>query len=216
LKESDFEQFDAKSLYFKISTSPKIPIEALSEGFKSTFVWLFDMIIRIVEKGGDLSNAQDITGVVLLDEVDLHLHPSWQRTILPSLNALFPNIQFIVSSHSPFVAQSLKNEQLISLEWADEQVVVVQKDISSERSYGAVVRDIFNIQSPFSHETGQKIELFRAMVNAVEQKQDFDEVAFEALVIDIASRGVELEGVMRREVQSLERATGRSFNLWKK
>ena len=227
LEKADFEKkvsltaFDASSLYFDTSSGSKMPtsrmpIEGLSEGFKSTFIWLFDMIIRIVEKGGDLNNANAITGVVLLDEVDLHLHPSWQRTILPSLHALFPNIQFVVSSHSPFVAQSIKNESVTSLEWEGEQVVVVHKDMSSERSYNAVVREVFNIQSPFSHETAQQINQFRDMQMAICESRPFDEQAFKALVIEIAHKGVELEGVMRREMQSLERRTGKDFELWRK
>lgn len=98
LEQADVEHpvrlidFDDTSLYFQTPSSPKTSIEGLSEGFKSTFVWLFDLIIRIVEKGGDLKQAKNITGIVLIDEVDLHLHPRWQRTIVPSLNALFPNI----------------------------------------------------------------------------------------------------------------------------
>lgn len=209
-------EYDAQSLYFNTATSDKIAIEGLSEGFKSTFVWLFDLIIRMVEKSGDLTNAQTMTGIVMLDEVDLHLHPGWQRTILPSLNGLFPNIQFIVTSHSPFVAQSINSDNINSLEWSNGQVIVESKDMRSELSYAAMVREVFNIQSPFSHESAEKIQRFRELQSAIVQNQPFDEAAFKQLVLEIADRGLELEGVMRREIQSLQRRTGREFNLWKK
>lgn len=224
LEKSDNENnvtlvgYDAESLYFKTPSNPnqQISVEALSEGFKSTFVWLFDMIIRIAKKGGNLSNAQEITGLVLLDEVDLHLHPSWQRTILPSIETVFPNIHFIVSSHSIFVAQSIKNENLIALEWDNDHCVVIDKDTSLERSYSAVAREIFKISSPFSYETEQKINQFYAMQKKIRRNETVNEEEFVNLVIDIANQGVELEGVMRREIQSLERRTKRTFNLWKR
>jgi predicted ATP-binding protein involved in virulence len=212
------EDYDASSLYFKTPSNPNqhISIEALSEGFKSTFVWLFDMIIRMAKKGGNLNNAQDITGLVLLDEVDLHLHPSWQRTILSSIETVFPKIHFIVSSHSVFVAQSVKNENLIALEWDNDKIVVIDKDTSLERSYSAVAREIFKISSPFSYETEQQINKFYEMQKKIRRNETIHEEEFINLVIDIATKGVELEGVMRREIQSLERRTGKTFDLWKR
>ena len=83
-------------------------------------------------------------------------------------------------------------------------------------SYKAVGREIFNIQSPFSHEVEKKIENFREMKSAIRRNQEIDLDKFVELVLDIASGGVELEGVMRREIQDLERRTGKNFGLWKK
>ena len=212
--------YDSSSFYFKTPSNPKdaIPIEALSEGFKSTLVWLFDAIIRIVERGGSLENAADVTGIILLDEIDLHLHPSWQRTILESVETLFPNIQFIVTSHSPFVVQSAKKECLIALETEKDSgnVVVVDKNITSELSYSAIVREIFNIQFPFNREIEQMMDEFREMANALRDNKPIDEKKFEKLVYEIAGKGVELEGIMRRELRSLEQRTGKTFDLWKK
>jgi predicted ATP-binding protein involved in virulence len=224
LEKSDHENnvtlvdYDAESLYFKTPSNPQtlIAVEALSEGFKSTFVWLFDMLIRIAKKGGNLNNAQEITGLVLLDEVDLHLHPSWQRTILFSLETVFPKIHFIVSSHSVFVAQSIKHENLMALEWDNDKIVVIDNDTHLERSYSAVARELFKIPSPFSYETEQQIKQFYAMQKKIRCNEKLNEAEFVNLVIDIAGKGVELEGIMRREIQSLERRTKKTFNLWKK
>lgn len=212
--------YDSNSFYFKTPSNPKesIPIEALSEGFKSTLVWLFDAIIRIVDKGGSLENAGDITGIILLDEVDLHLHPSWQRTILQSVETLFPNIQFIVTTHSPFVVQNARKEALIALEMerGSDNVMVVDKDITSELSYSAIVREIFNIRFPFSREIEQKMDKFHEMANAIRDNKKIDEDKFKQLVMEIAGKGVELEGIMRRELMNLQRRTGKTFDLWKK
>jgi len=171
-----------------------------------------------VERGGSLENAADVTGIILLDEIDLHLHPSWQRTILESVETLFPNIQFIVTSHSPFVVQSAKKECLIALEMEKDSgnIVVVDKNITSELSYSAIVREIFNIQFPFNREIEQKMDEFRQMANDLRDNKPIDEKKFEKLVYEIASKGVELEGIMRGELRNLEQRTGKSFDLWKK
>jgi energy-coupling factor transporter ATP-binding protein EcfA2 len=212
--------YDANGFYFTTPSNPveRIPTEALSEGFKSTFVWLFDTMIRIVEKGVSLENASDITGIILLDEVDLHLHPTWQRTILRSIETLFPNIQFIATTHSPFVVQSAKKECLIALEMEKDSdtVIVKDKDITSELSYSAIVREIFNIPFPFSREVERKMDEYRELEYAVRDNKDVDLKKIKELVFDIAGRGVELEGIMRRELMSLERRTGKTFDLWKK
>jgi predicted ATP-binding protein involved in virulence len=212
--------FDTSSFYFNTPSNPgkHIPTEALSEGFKSTFVWLFDAIIRIVERGGSLENAKEITGIVLLDEIDLHLHPTWQRSILKSIESLFPNLQFIVTTHSPFVVQSATKECLVALETDKEtgNVVVVDKNITSELSYNAIVREIFNISFPFNLEVEQKMEQYREMEYAIRDNKTVDLDQFKTLVLDIADRGVELEGIMRREIRSLEKRTGMTFDLWKR
>jgi len=176
------------------------------------------MLQWMMEKGGSLENATEITGIILLDEVDLHLHPSWQRTILHSVETLFPNIQFIVTTHSPFVVQSANMESLIALEMKEgsDNVIAVDKNITSSLSYKAIVREIFNIPFPFSREIEQEMDEFRQMQDAIRANQDVDMKKFEDLVMVIAGKGVELEGIMRREIMSLEQRTGKSFGLWKK
>lgn len=76
---------------------------------------------------------------------------------------VFPKIHFIVSSHSVFVAQSIKHENFIALEWENGHCVVIDQDTSLERSYSAVAREIFKIPSPFSYETEQKLKQFYEM-----------------------------------------------------
>jgi signal recognition particle GTPase len=212
--------FDSDSFYFKTPFNPdeKIPIEALGEGFKSTFVWLFDAIIRIVEKGGSLENAGDITGIILLDEIDLHLHPSWQRTILHSVETLFPGIQFIATTHSPFVVQSTKMKSFVVLETApdSDHVKVIDKNITPGYSYEAIVNEIFNIQSYFSREVELKINRFREMATAIRLDKEVDLEKFKELVENIANQGVELDNFMRLEMMNLERRIGKKLDLWKK
>ena len=111
----ELANFDTESFYFQTPTdhSGWTPLEALSDGYRSTFVWLFDMIMRAWEKNADLTAPSDIHGLVMIDELDLHLHPTWQRNLLPVLEDMFPNIQFIVTTHSPFIVQSMRPDNLV-------------------------------------------------------------------------------------------------------
>ncbi|RLC01348.1 MAG: hypothetical protein DRI57_31210 [Deltaproteobacteria bacterium] len=209
------QAYDQEGFYFSSPSNPDelIPIEALSEGFKSTFVWLLDMIIRAVEKDSDIDDLREMRGIILLDEIDLHLHPLWQRRILPSLEETFPNIQFIATTHSPFVAQSAESLIELELDETGNQVRVADKKAAPERSYNAIAREDFNVPSPFSHETEQEMDEFRKMRDAVMKEEMVDEEQFRKLVLKLAEKGTEIEGVMRREVMQLERHTGRAFDL---
>ncbi len=96
-----------------------VPFEHLSDG-QRTILGLFCDIARRAailnpHLGGE-ANAK-VTGIVLIDELDLHLHPKWQRRVIEDLRKVFPKVQFICSSHSPFLIQSLrKTDELIMLD----------------------------------------------------------------------------------------------------
>lgn len=65
----------------------------------------------------------EFDGVIIIDEIDVHLHPTWQAQIINVLREIFPNVQFFVSTHSPHVVQSLPQEQLIALEKVEDNIV---------------------------------------------------------------------------------------------
>jgi predicted ATP-binding protein involved in virulence len=60
--------------------------------------------------------VQNSRGIVMIDELDIHLHPNWQKSIVQNLQNAFPKLQFVATTHSPFIVQSLKEEELINLE----------------------------------------------------------------------------------------------------
>ena len=94
----------------------ELRIEQLSEGEKCLLAMVGDLARRLAIANPYLENPLDGEGVVLIDEVDLHLHPQWQRMILPRLMETFPNCQFIVSTHSPQILGEVKSEHIIRLE----------------------------------------------------------------------------------------------------
>ena len=81
----------------------QLRIEQMSDGYKIVTAMVADIASRMAEANPDMENPLMSNGIVLIDEIDLHLHPKWQRTIIDSLSKTFPNIQFIVSTHSPII-----------------------------------------------------------------------------------------------------------------
>ena len=90
-------------------------VEQLSDGEKCTIALVGDLARRLVVANPELFNPLEGDGIVLVDEIELHLHPAWQKTILPRFMETFPNLQFIVTTHSPLVLA-----QLNALLYSDE------------------------------------------------------------------------------------------------
>jgi energy-coupling factor transporter ATP-binding protein EcfA2 len=93
-----------------------IPFEFLSSGFRSSIALIFGLIkeIEFRKKGREIP-LQEFAGVVLIDELDMHLHPAWQQRIVGILRGCFPKAQFITTTHSPFIVQSATPAEVIAL-----------------------------------------------------------------------------------------------------
>ena len=99
-----------------------VSIDSLSEGYRSAMAWVGDLARRLCDAFPKSADPLREAGVVLVDEIDLHLHPEWQRTVVPRTRRVFPNLQFIVTSHSPFVAQDVRPQ--------DRLIVMRRKGLS--------------------------------------------------------------------------------------
>ncbi|MFN0075820.1 MAG: AAA family ATPase [Prosthecobacter sp.] len=86
----------------------KLPIGALSDGYRAYIGWVGDMLYHICMGAPSGAKLVENCGIVLVDEIDLHLHPEWQRRVIPTLAKTFPNIQFIFTTHSPIVVGSVE------------------------------------------------------------------------------------------------------------
>ena len=96
----------------------KHPFNDLSDGYRNTLSLIADIAFRMALLNPQcLEQVLEMTeGIVLIDEIDLHLHPKWQQRIISDLEIIFPKVQFIVTTHAPAIIQSVKKENLITLE----------------------------------------------------------------------------------------------------
>ena len=92
-----------------------LPPALLSQGYQSLIAWLGELAGQLL--------LEEKPGIVLLDELDLHLHPTWQRRIVPILRAMFPKIQFIVTTHSPLLLTGFEHHEIIRLRFKDGLIV---------------------------------------------------------------------------------------------
>ena len=123
-------------------------LEELSSGFKSVLSIIF-MIVDWIEGINERGNAKidEAEGTVLIDEIDAHLHPSWQATILGALRSIFPKLQFIVTTHSPNVLMSANSGEVIL--FTNNDGVVKEQPV--DKSYGAwLISDVMTdvMQTP--------------------------------------------------------------------
>ncbi len=92
---------------FKTEQGTELPVQALSDSYRTYIAWIGDLVYHLAMCCPPKMGFEEMEGVVLVDEVDLHLHPKWQQTILKHLSKSLPKLQFVVTSHSPLVASTL-------------------------------------------------------------------------------------------------------------
>ncbi len=130
--------FDRDTYNFNIIIKDREPFNfyQLSDGYSAIIDIITELLLRM-----DAHNAKiyDLEGIVLIDEIETHLHVDLQKKILPFLTAFFPKIQFIVTTHSPFVLSSISNATICDLE-----TKIVTSDLSAY-SYGALIESYFEV-----------------------------------------------------------------------
>lgn len=109
--------FALREVVIRLNDGRIIPFTQLSSGFKKMMAIITDLAFRCIILNPYLGEdvLRHISGVVLIDEIDAHLHPSWQRKIVPRLKSTFPKLQFIVTTHSPHVVASANKNEVIAL-----------------------------------------------------------------------------------------------------
>ncbi len=99
---------------------------ALSHGYPSTFAWIADLIGHVLLESKTELDTTDMEGLVLIDEIDLYLHPTWQARFIPALRRAFPRMQFVATTHSPVVLSSLAPHEVVRLVVDEETGDIVQ------------------------------------------------------------------------------------------
>jgi predicted ATP-binding protein involved in virulence len=139
-----------------------IPTISLSDGYRSVLALAGDMVWRLLQAFPESDNPLQEEGVVLIDELDIHLHPLWQRDIAGWLRKQFPSLQFIVATHSPLIAAG-----------AGEDALTLRFTVHEGRAQAAPIRDVatmnvdrilqsdaFGLVSAYSPQSQAKIDRF--------------------------------------------------------
>jgi hypothetical protein len=111
-----------------------VPLRSLGCGYQTLVAWMVDLASRMAERYPDSPDPLAEPAIVLVDEIDLHLHPRWQRELIGHLTKRFPNTQFIVTAHSPLVVQAAEGANLAVLRREGDQVVI-DNDVDMIRNW---------------------------------------------------------------------------------
>jgi len=127
-----------------------VPFSALSDGYRAFLGWVGDLLYHVCMTCPSGKKLVDNRGIVMVDEIDLHLHPRWQMTVLPTLARTLPNIQFIVTSHSPLIVGSLEWMNIILMAPAPRQASTLKRidwAIHGMDADQILLTDFFGLQS---------------------------------------------------------------------
>lgn len=141
----------------------RFPLREMSDGYRTVAALVVDLLKQVADAYGQLWTDRSggtltvwAPGVVIIDEIDAHLHVSWQKRIGGWLKAHFPQTQFIVTTHSPYICQAADENGLIRLPGPDEDEPprIVDQDLYERIVYGsgddAVMSEMFGLDTPYS------------------------------------------------------------------
>jgi predicted ATP-binding protein involved in virulence len=167
---SDFYfDVDYGQIFLNLKKEGLMPFEYLSDGFRNVIAMVADIAHRAARLNPHygIDAAIKTKGVVLIDELDLHLHPKWQRRIVDDLKEAFPGMQFIATTHSPFILQSLQAGEVIDLDRKVDIDLVVQAPLDvampapqqdfSNRALEDIVEEVMHIDVPQRGERYQEM-----------------------------------------------------------
>lgn len=139
-----------------------IPFNALSDGYRAFLGWVGDLLFHIEQSCPSGKKLVENEGIVLIDEIDLHLHPAWQMKILPLLAEALPNIQFFVTTHSPLVVGSIEWPNVIYLKTDGNECSFPIRD--KQNTYGLdsdqiLVSNLFGLKSSRNNDIADRLRI---------------------------------------------------------
>lgn len=141
----------------------------LGYGYQCMLAWIFDFSKRMFDRYPSSKNPLAEAAVVIIDEIDLHLHPKWQRTLLKDLSELFPNTQFIVSTHSPLIVQSIAGINLYVLKHNTDGSIRIERMNKNWEGWeiDEILQEAMDVDDSFTSESLQaKLDEFNEAICA--------------------------------------------------
>lgn len=166
-------KFSLEEMCFKIKLPDReeFGLDEMASGYEALFDIFSEIVIRMEQQA---HLKYDLPGIILIDEVELHLHIAWQKKVLPFLTNVFPNIQFVVATHSPFVVSSIESAVIYDLE---KNILV--EDLSAY-SYECLVDSLFSTTA-FSEVMGNKYGRYQGLV----EKGDTRSISEDEELVDL-------------------------------
>ena len=195
-----------------------VPMQALGLGYRSMIAWIVDLASRMFEAYPNNPDPLSEPAIALVDEIDLHLHPRWQREITAHLDQLFPNVQFIVTAHSPLVVQAAGVTNVAVLRRVDDHVEILNdpEEVRGWRVDQILTSDLFGLRSARPVEVERLLERQQELVllDAPTETQRTELAEIDARLAELApgetARERETWAIARRLADRMVSGTGGS------
>lgn len=194
-------------LVVRVEGRAPVSLDVLPDGLRALLAWLGDVLMRLdripwAEPGATTHREF----VLLLDEVEAHLHPAWQRRVLPMAERLFPRAQILCSTHSPFVVGSASDAALHVLRLAEGGAQIEPARPSAlGTSVSAVLDSVFGVDQEFDIDSQQHLQRFRELWDARLRGDASAQLELEAEATILRRRSPELATIVETELRDLRR-----------
>jgi predicted ATP-binding protein involved in virulence len=144
----------------------RLTVNQLSDGEKCLMALVGDLSRRLAIANPERKNPLEGEGIVLIDEIDLHLHPVWQRMVIPKLLSVFTNCQFLITTHSPHVITHVRPASLFLLSMTEKGLKMERAAASYGRTVERILADLMGVENTRPKEVG---EAFRETYNLIDR-----------------------------------------------
>lgn len=153
-----------KTLLFQ-EGSNVIKLESLSDGYQNMAAWIGDLLFRLTDRFHNIKSPLNARGLLLIDEIDLHLHPRWQRKLLDFIRAKLPNMQVIGTTHSPLTAQQAGEGELFALKRENGKIELTPfiGNPSNLLVHQMLMSPVFGLETDESFEVEHQKEAYRTL-----------------------------------------------------
>jgi len=206
---------DKSALEVRINDKEWINLRDLSFGYQTLTALIVDIASKMMEQYPDSANPLEEPAIILIDEIDLHLHPKWQRTVIDKLSQHFPKAQFIATSHSPLIVQAAldKKANIVVCRKEGDKVIIDNNpdEVKGWRIDQILISDLFEINSPRSVETENFIKEKNTILSKSEllesDKQRLKELnaKIETVPFSLDKEGINAEDIIKKAAELLKK-----------
>lgn len=210
-KKIEFDLEETLKVSVRVNET-SLSFNTLPDGLKSIISWLSDLLMRLdrINWADKSKSILEQNFILFLDEIEVHLHPSWQRKILPVVQDLFPNAQIFISTHSPFVVGSVDGARVYKFKLDENNNSVLDSEYWTEdgNSYQYYLREVFDIKNEFGVKIDESLqELLRlkekALKGSIEDYEKF--IVLSDKLLNENPNSVELSSIVGFERRKLEK-----------
>ncbi|MBI3894265.1 MAG: AAA family ATPase [Candidatus Wallbacteria bacterium] len=173
--------------YLYLVRAIEIPFGALSDGYRGYVGWITDLLYHVCMGCPAGAKLVDNRGLVLVDEIDRHLHPEWQRSVVSTVSAALPNLQFVFTTHSPIVAGSVASANLCVLEVdknGEATIAPAAESVYGLASDQVLTSSLFKLRTTRAPQAVDRIEELRKLARQGDAKASWEMMRIMAIGLD--------------------------------